>query len=122
MFVHIIYPGAYVELATPELKGISYSKQLGIYTAGVFHNLVIGLVGLLMLATVPTLMTSAFYVKENNGAVVSYVDTNSPLKNYLLAGSVIKDINNKACLISNTDTFHDCVNHMNKVCSYTSYI
>ena len=68
MFFMLIYPGAFVDLYTEHLTVISPLRQLRIFCAGVWHNAVLVLVGLLLLWSLPFLL-APFYV-TGQGAVV----------------------------------------------------
>lgn len=51
VFLYIIYPGAFVEIDTHDMKELSGFKQLCVLCAGVWHNLITFLLGYLILNT-----------------------------------------------------------------------
>ena len=63
-----VYPGAFVDLYTEHLTVISPLRQLRIYCAGVWHNAVLVLVGLLLLWCLPYVLVPAYVTGQ--GAVV----------------------------------------------------
>lgn len=66
-----IYPGAYVDLHTDHLKLVSSLRQLRIYCAGVWHNIVLALLGLLLLWLLPYIIVPLYMTGQ--GAVVEQV-------------------------------------------------
>lgn len=61
IFLLILYPGAFVDIATDQLLSLSAWQQLRIFCAGVWHNFVIAVVALVVLVCLPTMLTP-FYV------------------------------------------------------------
>ena len=61
VFLLILYPGAFVDMATDQLLSLSPWQQLRIFCAGVWHNFIIVVVALLIVMSLPTLL-SPFYV------------------------------------------------------------
>ena len=70
MFFMAVYPGAFVDLYTEHLTVISPLRQLRIYCAGVWHNLVLLLLGLLVLWFLPYLLVP-LYVTGHGVVVVN---------------------------------------------------
>lgn len=68
MFFMAVYPGAFVDLYTEHLTVISPMRQLRIYCAGVWHNAVLVLVGLVFLWSLPYLLVPIYVTGQ--GAVV----------------------------------------------------
>ncbi|KAL9968826.1 hypothetical protein ACROYT_G020963 [Oculina patagonica] len=68
MFFMAVYPGAFVDLYTEHLSVISPVRQLRIYCAGVWHNAVLVLVGLVFLWSLPYLLVPIYVTGQ--GAVV----------------------------------------------------
>lgn len=68
MFFMAVYPGAFVDLYTEHLTVISPLRQLRIYCAGVWHNAVLVLVGLLLLWSLPYFLVPIYVTGQ--GAVV----------------------------------------------------
>ena len=63
-----VYPGAFVDLYTEHLTVISPLRQLRIYCAGVWHNSVLVIVGLVLLWSLPYLLVPIYATGQ--GAVV----------------------------------------------------
>jgi len=61
VFLLILYPGAFVDIATDQLLSLSAWQQLRIFCAGVWHNFVIAVIALVVLLCLPTLL-APFYV------------------------------------------------------------
>lgn len=76
MFFVLIYPGAFVDLYTEHLTVISPLRQLRIFCAGVWHNAVLVLVGLLLLWSLPFLLVP-FYVTGQGAVVFSVLKVSS---------------------------------------------
>lgn len=76
MFFMAVYPGAFVDLYTEHLTVISPLRQLRIYCAGVWHNAVLVLVGLLILWCLPYILVPVYVTGQ--GAVVLNVLKVSP--------------------------------------------
>lgn len=53
LFLAIVYPGAFVELHSDQLSTITAFQQLRIYCAGIWHNMIICGLGVLMIAALP---------------------------------------------------------------------
>ena len=68
MFFTIIYPGAFVDLYTEHLTVISAARQLRIYCAGVWHNVVLVALGMFLLWSLPYLLVPLYLT--GHGAVV----------------------------------------------------
>jgi len=68
MFFMAVYPGAFVDLYTEHLTVISPLRQLRIYCAGVWHNAVLVLVGLVLLWSLPYFLVPIYVTGQ--GAVV----------------------------------------------------
>lgn len=69
VFVMVVYPGAFVDLHTEHLLAIPPKRQLKIYCAGIWHNFVLVLIGIVMLVTMPTTMSMLYATGE--GVVVT---------------------------------------------------
>ncbi|XP_065890237.1 membrane-bound transcription factor site-2 protease-like [Dysidea avara] len=105
MFLLLVYPGAYVELHPDHLALISAQRQLRIYCAGVWHNLVLALCGLAVFFLLPTLLLP-FY-SRGTGAVVLYLPEDSIFSEQLSPSTVISDVN--MCPVFSTDDWFNCV-------------
>lgn len=76
LFLLLLYPGAFVDLSTEHLQGISPLRQLRIYCAGVWHNLVMAVVAAVILMLLPTLLTP-FYTIGSSVVVTGVVEVGS---------------------------------------------
>lgn len=72
VFVFVIIPGAFVDLSTEQVTNLPIWNQLKIFCAGVWHNISLAGVAVLLLLSNP-LILSPFYT-QHQGAVVAYVD------------------------------------------------
>uniref|UniRef100_A0A2K5RC36 Membrane-bound transcription factor site-2 protease n=1 Tax=Cebus imitator TaxID=2715852 RepID=A0A2K5RC36_CEBIM len=61
IFLFIIYPGAFVDLFTTHLQLISPVQQLRIFCAGIWHNFVLALLGILALVLLPVILLPFYY-------------------------------------------------------------
>ncbi|WAR08846.1 MBTP2-like protein, partial [Mya arenaria] len=75
LFLMLIYPGAYVDLSSEHLQIISPMRQLRIYCAGVWHNFIIVLIGILVLFMYPWFLMP-FY-STGYGVVITQVSENT---------------------------------------------
>ncbi|XP_068757031.1 membrane-bound transcription factor site-2 protease-like isoform X1 [Montipora capricornis] len=105
MFFMIIYPGAFVDLYTEHLTVISPLRQLRIYCAGVWHNAVLVLVGLLLIWCLPYLLVP-FYV-TGQGAVVFSVLKESPLYGSIEPGDTVLSL--YGCQVYNKQDWNNCI-------------
>ncbi|CAF1538868.1 unnamed protein product, partial [Didymodactylos carnosus] len=74
-FIFLLYPGAYVDLHQEQLQMISAVRQLRIYCAGVFHNMVLVAIALIFLLINPLIMKHLYTEAATNGGclVARYV-------------------------------------------------
>jgi len=73
VFLLILYPGAFVDMATDQLLSLSPWQQLRIFCAGVWHNFIIVVVALLIVMSLPTLL-SPFYVSGQTVLVTALTE------------------------------------------------
>ncbi|XP_046452729.1 membrane-bound transcription factor site-2 protease-like isoform X4 [Daphnia pulex] len=73
LILWLIIPAAFVELPTSNVVGLSPWKQLKIYCAGVWHNIVLSAMAFAVLMMLPILLIPLF----QSGAGVSVVNLNS---------------------------------------------
>ena len=107
VFMLFLYPGAFVDLHSDQLTIISPRKQLKIYCAGVWHNVILVLCALGLLWSLPFLL-APFY-STGLGAVVTYVDHSSVLAGKMEPGTVVQRLN--GCAISSTKDWFSCLEH-----------
>ena len=72
IMIYIVVPVAYVNISTRELDGASKLQKLKIFTGGVWHNLSLSAVALVILKALPFLMMPMFAYQ--NGVVVTDVN------------------------------------------------
>ncbi|CAF0742403.1 unnamed protein product [Adineta steineri] len=102
-FVLILYPGAYVDLNHEQVLMISAYRQLRIYCAGIFHNIVLVLVAVAFLLIHPIFLRH-FFIET---ATVSHIAKNSPISNLLPIHSTIESID--GCLIHTSKDWYQCL-------------
>ena len=71
-FLVLIYPGAFVTLDEAALETLSRWRQLRIYCAGIWNNLMLAAVAVLLLWALPWILWP-FYAQLDNSAHVYYV-------------------------------------------------
>ncbi|XP_066140906.1 membrane-bound transcription factor site-2 protease [Euwallacea fornicatus] len=108
--LYFILPVAYVSLPTDKLSTVSLRKQLRVFTAGVWHNIVLCFLGYLVYCSLPTIF-SPFYI-YNKGIVVSSIFKQSPLDDPV-KGLAVKDLITSInhCKISSEDEWFDCLSN-----------
>ena len=105
IFLLFIYPGAFVDLHSDHLTVISPKRQLRIYCAGVWHNVILSLCMFLFLLSLPYLLLP-FYT-SGHGAVVVSVNKDSPLHDKLLPGTAI--IQFDSCIVDVSKDWYTCI-------------
>ncbi|UJR22518.1 hypothetical protein I4U23_025568 [Adineta vaga] len=102
-FLFLLYPGAYVDLNHEQVQMISAYRQLRIYCAGVFHNMVLVLFAVLFLLIHPIFLRN-FYTET---AMVSRVSKESPLSSLLPVRSIIQSID--GCVVNTSNDWYQCL-------------
>ncbi|XP_054753404.2 membrane-bound transcription factor site-2 protease-like [Lytechinus pictus] len=107
VFVMLIYPGAFVDLHTEHLQALNAIGQLRIYCAGVWHNFLLVIWGVVILMTMPYLLSPLYLT--GNGVVITEVLPNSPVygRRGLAPGYQVTSIN--GCPVYNTETWTQCL-------------
>lgn len=105
LFIMYLYPGAFVDLHSDHLTVISPIRQLRIYCAGVWHNVLLTLASVLLFYSLPYL-TLPFYT-TGEGAVVISVAKESVLTDKLTPGSVITQID--SCTVYSSQDWLNCL-------------
>ena len=105
VFVMFLYPGAFVDLHSDHLAVISPKRQLRIYCAGVWHNVILVLFSLLLLWFLPVLLAPLY--TTGVGAYVTVVEGGSVLSDKLKSGGIITKIN--ACPVHGTSDWFQCI-------------
>ncbi|KAL3084843.1 hypothetical protein niasHT_031728 [Heterodera trifolii] len=106
VFLFAIYPGAFTEVEPDQLDRCSCAQKLRIFGAGIWHNVLLALVGVLILSLLPVL-SLPFYA-NNGGVVVVDVDPKSGLygPSGLHTGAHIQRINQ--CAVRNASDWATC--------------
>ncbi|XP_071801549.1 membrane-bound transcription factor site-2 protease-like isoform X2 [Asterias amurensis] len=107
MFIMAIYPGAFVDLHSDHLQAISPARQLRIYCAGIWHNLVLVALGIFVFYALPYLL-SPLYI-TGAGVIITDVLKYSPVSGHrgLSAGSHVTSIN--GCPVYDTSDWSKCL-------------
>lgn len=105
VFLFLIYPGAYVDLQSDHLKVISPKRQLKIFCAGAWHNVVVALAALAVLYMLPFLLWPLY--SSGRGVVVTSVVEGSVMETKLVPGSRITAVN--SCPVSDLSDWLRCV-------------
>ena len=71
LFLMALYPGAYVDINLVHIDSISALRQLRIFCAGVWHNVVIVLIALLVILLLPFLSMPLY--TSGHGATIIHV-------------------------------------------------
>ncbi|XP_069496777.1 membrane-bound transcription factor site-2 protease isoform X2 [Ambystoma mexicanum] len=107
IFIFVVYPGAFVDLFTTHLQLVSPVQQLRIFCAGVWHNFVLGLAGLLVLFPLPALLFPLYYTGV--GALITEVIEDSPASGTrgLFVGDIVTHAQD--CPVHNVEDWHSCI-------------
>lgn len=102
-----ILPMAYADLSTEALDRIRNWAKLRIFCAGIFHNLLVGLVCYLLFLGLPHLLSPLY--SQTSGVFVLQVDPDSPVGGTrgLHAGDVIVHINQRP--VADPDAYYDAL-------------
>ncbi|XP_015442078.1 membrane-bound transcription factor site-2 protease-like isoform X7 [Pteropus alecto] len=107
IFLFIIYPGAFVDLFTTHLQVISPVQQLRIFCAGIWHNFILALMGILALILLPVILLPFYYTGV--GVLVTEVTEDSPAigPRGLFVGDLVTQLQD--CPITNVQDWNDCL-------------
>lgn len=124
-----IFPGAYVDLCSDHLMILSPLRQLRIFCAGVWHNLILVLVALACLQVHPLMVRGLFDRKAHVAHIlkvspgrpltghkrprahqVSCRLKESPLKSIIEVDSIISSVSN--CQVTSAYTWYECLYKM----------
>ena len=105
VFMLFLYPGAFVDLHSDHLAVISPKRQLRIYCAGVWHNVILVIFSLLLLWGLPLLL-APFYT-TGIGAHVTAVQEDTVLTDKLRMGELITRMN--SCPVHGTADWYTCI-------------
>ncbi len=105
VFMLFLYPGAFVDLHSDQLSVISPQRQLRIYCAGVWHNVILVLCALGFLWTLPYSLAPFYSVDV--GIVVTSLPTGSVLEGKINPGDIITSVN--SCPVSADVDWFNCL-------------
>ena len=108
IFLLFLYPGAFVDLHSDHLAVISPKRQLRIYCAGVWHNVILVVCSLLLLWGLPLLL-APFYT-SGIGAYVTSVHSDNALTDKLQEGELITKLN--TCPVHGSSDWYECINRL----------
>ncbi|XP_077003290.1 membrane-bound transcription factor site-2 protease-like [Tamandua tetradactyla] len=110
IFLFIIYPGAFVDLFTTHLQLISPVQQLRIFCAGIWHNFILALLGILVLALLPLILLPLYYTGV--GVLITDVAEDSPTfgPRGLFAGDLVTHLQD--CPVTNVQDWNECLDNI----------
>lgn len=103
VFIIGVLPAAFVDIATDQVAAIHPWRQLKVFCAGIWHNFVLVLVSLLLLAALPWVLTVGY--QSGNGVVVRQVKEH--LAYGLATGDHVTAIND--CSVTDFDSWYNCL-------------
>ena len=108
VFLLFVYPGAFVDLHPDHLSVISFKRQLRIYCAGVWHNVVLAVVAGLVIFSLPWLLCPLYASGE--GAAVVSVRKDGPLVDKLVPGELITSlVGGGPCAVGGESQWVECI-------------
>ena len=108
VFLFFLYPGAFVDLHSDHLTVISPRRQLRIYCAGVWHNIILSAITLLLLVSLPNILYP-FYI-TGEGAVAVSLSEGSVMKDKMVLGEAITAVD--SCRVKGTQDWLRCLEHV----------
>lgn len=125
IFFIFALPGAYVEI-DDSIQYLPMISQLRIYSAGIWHNIILCILCWTLLFICPILLNSTFYYRLNKGGkdgggviVLDYPSKYSVFHNILNPGDVIVSINNK--VINNSHDLSQFIENISKARNISQY-
>lgn len=108
--VHLIFflPFAYTEVDGEYMSSLRIWKRLKILCAGIWNNIVVGLICYLILVSTPHLATSFYNI--NDSVIVTFISPRSPVASSnrgLHVHDIITNIND--CKVKNIHTWYSCL-------------
>jgi len=73
VFLFVLYPGAFVDVATDQLLSLSAWQQLRIFCAGIWHNFVVVIFALTVLLCLPMIL-APFYISGQSVLVTGLTE------------------------------------------------
>lgn len=92
LVVLAIFPAAYVELPTDQLQARSHLHQLRVFSAGVWHNIVLAGVAWLLASSAPNLLVASYVWGEGVAVVSVQVGSSLEGPSGMVEGDVVKAI------------------------------
>lgn len=109
VFMLFLYPGAFVDLHSDHLSVISPRRQLRIYCAGVWHNVILVVCAMGFLWTLPYSL-APFYMVDGGGVVVTSLPAGSVLAGKIKPGDVISLVN--SCPVESEADWIKCLEEL----------
>lgn len=102
-----IIPIAFTELGTEQINSLKMWKKLRVLCAGIWHNILLAIIGYLILYFIPIIFVPFYSTDES--VVISHVNIKSPV--YGLRGLQPNDIitNINDCKVYNSETWFACL-------------
>ena len=107
MFMFLL-PGAYASLNTEDLETLPPARQLKVFTAGVWHNIVLCVLAFGAMFFISFLLAPLYF--NPNGLLVAQVYEGSGLKENVPQYSVINSVN--ACPVKSLDEWNKCFSQL----------
>ena len=108
VFVLFLYPGAFVDLHTDHLSVISPKRQLRIYCAGVWHNVILVLCALLFLWSLPAILSPLYFT--GGGVAVTSLPYGSVLADKMEPGEILTSLN--SCPVYLEEDWFNCIDEL----------
>ncbi|KPI95874.1 Membrane-bound transcription factor site-2 protease [Papilio xuthus] len=123
VYVFAIIPVAFVQLNTEHLNSLAITKRLKIYCAGVWHNVVLAFVAMLLFFSSPIIFSIAY--ESDIGVKVTSMSEGSPLKEVrgFNIGDVITNVN--GCDIKNAKDWIRCLHEAHSrygICTSAEFV
>ncbi|CAH1114137.1 unnamed protein product [Psylliodes chrysocephalus] len=108
--IFFILPVAYVNLSTEKLFNLEGKKTLRIMCAGIWHNIVLSVIGIMLYCLLPVIFSMIFHV--NRGITITQIAKNSPIlgPRGLVSGDTVFRIND--CEVSDENSWYTCLNQV----------
>eukprot|EP00735_Rhodelphis_limneticus_P001240 TRINITY_DN11823_c0_g1::TRINITY_DN11823_c0_g1_i1::g.16528::m.16528 TRINITY_DN11823_c0_g1::TRINITY_DN11823_c0_g1_i1::g.16528 ORF type:complete len:503 (+),score=8.30,sp/O54862/MBTP2_CRIGR/32.48/1e-60,Peptidase_M50/PF02163.17/3.4e+02,Peptidase_M50/PF02163.17/2.2e-13,PDZ_2/PF13180.1/0.00042,PDZ/PF00595.19/0.011 TRINITY_DN11823_c0_g1_i1:62-1510(+) len=104
LFFVAVFPGAFVSVHQ-DVSSCSLYKQLKIYCAGSWHNLMATTCCGFFLKFLPSLLLVLYTTRH--GAVITRISPDSPFQGHIFPGDIIVAVND--CPVIDTDGFNNCI-------------
>ncbi|XP_014357047.2 membrane-bound transcription factor site-2 protease [Papilio machaon] len=123
VYVFAIIPVAFVQLNTEHLNSLAITRRLKIYCAGVWHNVVLAFIAMLLFFSSPIIFSIAY--ETDIGVKVTAMSEGSPLKEVrgFNIGDVITNVN--GCDIKNAKDWIHCLHEAHNrygICTSAEFV